>query len=111
MTLIHASGLTKSYGATQVLHGVDLTVDEGEILGILGPNGAGKTTAVECIGGLRECDGGTVTIDGMDPATNPPRLREILGMQLQQCRLPAKITAREAVDLVRLLLRESDAHR
>lgn len=99
MTLIDVAGLTKSYGPTQVLHGIDLAVNEGEILGILGPNGAGKTTAVECIGGLRERDGGTVTIDGLDPATNPPRLRELLGMQLQQCRLPAKITAREAVDL------------
>ena len=99
MALIDVRNLTKSYGNTPVLHGIDLTVSEGEILGILGPNGAGKTTAVECIGGLRERDGGTVAVDGMDPATQPARLREILGMQLQQCRLPAKITAREAVDL------------
>lgn len=99
MALISVHGLTKSYGPTQVLHGIDLHVDEGEILGVLGPNGSGKTTAVECIGGLRERDAGTIAVDGMDPATNPPRLRELLGMQLQQCRLPAKITAREALSL------------
>lgn len=99
MALISVHGLTKSYGPTQVLHGIDLHVDEGEILGVLGPNGSGKTTAVECIGGLRERDAGTIAVDGMDPATNPPRLRELLGMQLQQCQLPAKMTAREALNL------------
>ncbi|HHW82437.1 MAG TPA: ATP-binding cassette domain-containing protein, partial [Actinomycetales bacterium] len=59
MTLIQVEGLTKSYGAHQVLRGLDLHVEEGEILGILGPNGSGKTTAVECIGGLRTRDSGT----------------------------------------------------
>ncbi|MDO5676409.1 MAG: ABC transporter ATP-binding protein [Propionibacteriaceae bacterium] len=99
MALITVSGLTKSYGSQQVLHGVDLQVHEGEILGILGPNGAGKTTTVECIGGLRARDGGTILVDGMDPAAEPPRFRELLGMQLQQCRLPAKLTPREALRL------------
>lgn len=87
MPLIEVSGLTKSYGPREVLHGLDLTVDAGEIVGVLGPNGSGKTTAVECIGGLRVRDGGTVNVSGMDPADDPLALREILGMQLQQCRL------------------------
>ncbi|HHU37694.1 MAG TPA: ABC transporter ATP-binding protein [Propionibacterium sp.] len=99
MALITVSGLTKSYGARTVLHGVDLSVDEGEIVGVLGPNGSGKTTAVECIGGLRTRDAGTVDIAGMDPATDPPELREILGMQLQQARLPAKMRVGEALEL------------
>lgn len=99
MSLIEVRGLTKSYGATQVLKGIDLTVDSGEIVGVLGPNGAGKTTTVECIGGLRARDGGAVSVAGMDPAGNPPALRTMLGMQLQQCRLPAKITPAEALDL------------
>ena len=99
MALIDVAGLTKSYGSHQVLHGFDLRVDEGEIVGVLGPNGSGKTTAVECIGGLRDRDGGTVTVAGMDPATDPPALRETLGMQLQQCRLPAKTTVAEALEL------------
>lgn len=99
MALIEVRGLTKAYGANEVLRGVDLHVEEGEILGVLGPNGAGKTTLVECIGGLRERDGGTVRVAGVDPAENPPGFREMVGMQLQQCRLPAKITASEALDL------------
>ncbi|MDO5535023.1 MAG: ABC transporter ATP-binding protein [Propionibacteriaceae bacterium] len=99
MALITVSGLTKSYGARAVLHGVDLTVDEGEIVGVLGANGSGKTTAVECIGGLRPRDGGTINVAGMDPATDPLALREILGMQLQECRLPNKMRVSEALDL------------
>ncbi|SDB79770.1 ABC-2 type transport system ATP-binding protein [Raineyella antarctica] len=99
MPIIEVNGLRKTYGAREVLHGIDLTVDEGEIVGILGPNGAGKTTAVECIGGLRTPDAGAIRVGGIDPASNDPRLRQILGMQLQQCRLPAKITTAEAIDL------------
>lgn len=99
MTLIDVRGLTKAYGRKQVLRGIDLQVEAGQIVGILGPNGAGKTTLVECIGGLRDRDGGAITVDGLDPAGDPPQLRQVLGMQLQQCRLPAKITAAEAIDL------------
>ena len=99
MTLISAQALRKTYGTREVVAGVDLKVDEGEIVGVLGPNGAGKTTAVECIGGLRIPDSGSIRVAGIDPATNDPALRRVLGMQLQQCRLPAKITAAEAIDL------------
>ena len=101
MAHVDVRGLTKSYGPRTVVRGLDLSVERGRIVGILGPNGAGKTTAVECIGGLRDRDGGTVEDDGIDPASGDPRLREILGMQLQQCRLPAKITTAEAIDLFR----------
>lgn len=99
MALIEVSGLTKSYGARQVLRGVELSVQAGQIVGILGANGSGKTTAIECIGGLRQRDGGQVRVAGLDPAANPPALRELLGMQLQQCRLPDKIKVREALEL------------
>ena len=99
MALIEVSGLTKSYGPTQVLRGVDLAVDEGEIVGVLGSNGSGKTTAVECIGGLRTPDAGQITVAGHDPRSAGAELRELLGMQLQQCRLPAKITVDEALAL------------
>ncbi len=99
MTLITVQGLRKSYGAREVLHGIDLTVDDSEIVGVLGPNGSGKTTTVECIGGLRKPDAGTIRIAGIDPASRKSGLRQILGMQLQQCRLPAKTTPSEALDL------------
>ena len=99
MALIDVTGLTKAYCDRQVLRGIDLTVSEGEIVGVLGPNGSGKTTAVECIGGLRRPDAGTVRVAGLDPATDAAALREILGMQLQQSRLPARMRVAEALDL------------
>lgn len=102
MALIEVRGLTKSYGDRRVLRGIDLDVAAGEIVGVLGPNGAGKTTTVECIGGLRARDGGSVSVDGIDPTAGSREargLREVLGMQLQQCRLPAKITPAEALAL------------
>ena len=57
MACIQARGLRKSYGPTKALDGVDLTVEEGRILGLIGPNGAGKTTALNAILGLTPCEG------------------------------------------------------
>ena len=99
MSLISIRGLSKSYGSRQILHGIDLDVDEGQILGIAGPNGAGKTTIVECLGGVRDRDGGTITVDGIDPARPTAELRDILGIQLQQIRVPAVLRAREVLEL------------
>lgn len=101
MEMITVSGLRKSYGGRPAVQGVDLDVAEGEVFGILGPNGAGKTTTVEIIGGLRSRDAGTVQVAGLDPAAEDRRLRNLVGMQLQEARQPAKITAREALDLYR----------
>ena len=99
MPIISVTNLRKSYGDHLVLRDVSLELEAGEIIGLVGPNGAGKTTTVECIGGLRQADAGHIEVDGLDPATNPVRLREIVGMQLQECRLPAKITVTEALEL------------
>ena len=59
-------GLTKSYGATVALDGVDLRVEAGTILGLLGPNGAGKTSLVSIVAGLRRPDAGRVEVCGID---------------------------------------------
>ncbi|MDO5628437.1 MAG: ABC transporter ATP-binding protein [Mobilicoccus sp.] len=99
MALIEVRGLTKRYGEKEVLRGIDLDVEQGQIVGVLGPNGAGKTTAVECIGGLRERDGGTILVAGQDPQDSPRGFRDVVGMQLQQCRLPARLTPREVLSL------------
>ena len=105
MTIIEVRDLRKSYSGRPVVQGIDLDVAEGEVLGILGPNGAGKTTTVEMIGGLRRRDGGEVRVAGHDPADESPALREILGIQLQESRQPAKITVRESLDLFRSFYR------
>ena len=97
--VIEVTGLRKTYGATVAVDEVSLTVGRGEIVGILGPNGAGKTTTVECIAGLREPDGGTLRVLGLDPRREGRALRERLGLQLQESQMPAWITVREALEL------------
>lgn len=98
--VIHAEHLQKRYGRTVAVADVSLTVARGEIVGVLGRNGAGKTTTVELIAGLRDRDGGTVRVLGLDPggpARDRAALRERVGLQLQESALPARITVREAV--------------
>ena len=99
MATIEVRGLRKTYGATVAVDEIDLDVAEGEILGILGPNGSGKTTTVECIAGLRRPDSGTVRVAGLDPAADRAAVTRLVGVQLQQAGLQAKITAREAIAL------------
>ena len=68
MSAIEVSGLKKSYGSREVLHGVSFRVEAGEVFALLGPNGAGKTTTVEILEGYRERDDGTALVLGTDPA-------------------------------------------
>jgi lipopolysaccharide export system ATP-binding protein len=66
MTSLTATGLEKSYKSRQVVRGLSLRVNEGEVVGLLGPNGAGKTTAFYMIVGLVTCDAGRIQLDDMD---------------------------------------------
>jgi ABC-2 type transport system ATP-binding protein len=93
------SELRKSYGALQAVAGVSLAVAAGEIFGILGTNGAGKTTVMECVIGLRKCDGGSVRICGIDATVNARQVKQKIGVQLQATALQDKITPREAIGL------------
>lgn len=77
--------LRKRYGEKEVLRGLELQVQQGEIFAFLGVNGAGKTTALECIEGLRRCDSGQISIQGQ------------IGIQLQSASLPGSIRVLEAV--------------
>lgn len=99
MPVIEVAGLRKVYGRRTVVDDVSFSVEQGEIFGVLGPNGAGKTTTVECIGGLRQRDGGTVRVAGMDPAEEGVAFRTALGIQLQESRLPDKMRVGEALEL------------
>jgi ABC-2 type transport system ATP-binding protein len=96
---IEISGLTKRYGAVTALDDVGLTVATGEILGVLGPNGAGKSTLVECVIGLKRPDAGTVRVLGLDPLRQAAQVRPLVGVQLQDGRLPDRLRVREAMDL------------
>ncbi|WP_330328592.1 ABC transporter ATP-binding protein [Streptomyces sp. NBC_00536] len=105
MAIIEVNEVRKTYGQgagpgrEPAVDGVSFTVEEGEIFGILGPNGAGKTTTVECVEGLRIPDSGTVRVAGFDPVADHDEVTRILGAQLQESELPAKLTVREALAL------------
>ncbi|MEU9783944.1 ABC transporter ATP-binding protein [Streptomyces phaeochromogenes] len=97
--MIEVTDLRKSYGGRAAVDRVSFTVEEGEIFGVLGPNGAGKTTTVECVEGLRVPDAGRVRVTGLDPVTEHAATRQVLGAQLQESELQAKLTVREALEL------------
>ncbi|MGW6895125.1 ABC transporter ATP-binding protein [Streptomyces sp. NBC_01727] len=99
MAIIEVNGVRKAYAGRPAVDGVTFAVDEGEIFGILGPNGAGKTTTVECVEGLRVPDAGTVRVAGLDPVADHGRVTRLLGAQLQESELQAKLTVREALEL------------
>lgn len=64
--MIDIKGITKSFGSLQVLKGIDLHIDKGEVVSIVGPSGAGKTTLLQIIGTLDKPDSGSITVDGID---------------------------------------------
>lgn len=64
--MIFAQGLHKSFGTTQALRGVDLSVNKGEVLAVMGPSGSGKSTLIHCLAGVLAPDQGTVVLDGVN---------------------------------------------
>ncbi|MGO1174301.1 MAG: ABC transporter ATP-binding protein, partial [Actinomycetaceae bacterium] len=96
---IEITHLRKTFGEKIAVDDVSLYVEPGEIVGILGPNGAGKTTTVEILAGLQKPDSGTARVLGIDPQTDPAAVRQVLGVQLQESKLPAKIRVEEALRL------------
>jgi len=101
LTAIVVEGLRKSYGALEAVRGVSFTVEEGEVFGLLGPNGAGKTTTIEILEGYRRRDAGTVSVLGIDPAVGGRKLRERVGLVLQEAAVPPMLSVRELVELYR----------
>ena len=99
--VIRVRGLTKRYGDIQAVDGIDFDVARGEIFGLLGPNGAGKTTTVEILEGLREPDGGAVTVLDVDVTKGADALKPRIGVSLQTAALYPKLTVTELIDLFR----------
>jgi ABC-2 type transport system ATP-binding protein len=97
--IIQVQNFSKRYGTFTAVDDISFTVYRGEIFGLLGPNGAGKTSLLESLEGLRAPDGGSLRVVGVDPATEPSKLRNLIGVQLQSGGLPANITANEAMKL------------
>ncbi|HUP42137.1 MAG TPA: ABC transporter ATP-binding protein [Thermoanaerobaculia bacterium] len=99
---VRCAGLVKRYKDVVAVAGIDLEVRAGECFGLLGPNGAGKTTTVEILEGLLPVDAGTVEVLGERWGRGRDRaIRERLGIQLQETRLPDKLTVREILAIFR----------
>jgi len=96
---ISVRGLRKRYGDLEVLAGLDLEVQPGELLALLGPNGAGKTTTVEILEGYRPADAGDVHVLGLDPARDGAALRARVGLMLQGGGIAPQARPRELLRL------------
>ena len=96
---ISVTGLVKRYGDHQVVDGLDLEVQQGEVFAFLGKNGAGKTTTTEILEGYRTRDGGDVLVLGEDPATAGAAWRAKLGIVLQESRPLGALTVNETLRL------------
>ncbi|HEX2811001.1 MAG TPA: ABC transporter ATP-binding protein, partial [Kineosporiaceae bacterium] len=112
MTLaIEVSGLTKSFGRTVALDGLDLNVAEGEVHGFLGPNGAGKTTTLRVLLGLLRADSGTARLLGADPWQDVAAVHRRLAYVPGDVSLWPNLTGGEVIDLLGRLRGGLDARR
>lgn len=97
--IVRVNDLRKRYGDVMTVKGVSFEVEKGEVFGILGPNGAGKTTTLEMIEALRPIDGGSASIDGIDVASQPDKIKEIIGIQLQSTQFLDRLSLIELLQM------------
>ncbi len=98
--MIRATGLVKRYKAVEALSGLDLSVQEGQVLALLGPNGAGKTTAVRVLATLLEPDEGSATVAGVDVLADPEGVRSRIGLSGQYAAVDEHLTGYENLEMV-----------
>ncbi len=101
---IETSGLTKSFGTTRALAGVDLRIRQGSVYGMLGPNGAGKTTTIRILATLLKPDGGTASVLGHDIVREASTVREKVSLTGQYASVDEDLTGHENLVLVGRLL-------
>lgn len=100
--MIEIKGVRKAFGSLEVLKGIDLTVNKGEVVSIIGGSGSGKSTLLTCINGLEPIQGGTILVDGVDVharATDLNQLRQKIGIVFQQWNAFPHLTVVENVML------------
>jgi ABC-2 type transport system ATP-binding protein len=108
---VEVHGLTKSFGTTRALDGLELTVAAGSVTGFLGPNGAGKSTTLRVLLGLLRADGGTVRLLGGDPWTDAVELHRRLAYVPGDVTLWPNLTGGEVIDLLGRLRGDPDPRR
>jgi ABC-2 type transport system ATP-binding protein len=106
-SVIVVEDLVKTYDSLRAVDGVSFEVYENEIFGVVGPNGAGKTTTVECLEGLRVPSSGSIRVLELNPKADGYKLRQLIGIQLQEGKFPDKIKSREALELFASLYPQS----
>ncbi len=115
--MIRIRGLSKSFGAHEVLHGIDADVDAGTIVAVVGPSGCGKSTLLRCMNALESFDAGTVDVAGValspsvSDAATLQRLRAKVGMVFQEFHLFPHMTVLENLTLApRVVSKRTEAH-
>ncbi len=114
MEMIYAKDITKSFGQLQVLKGINLTIDEGEVVAIIGPSGAGKTTLLQILGTLDKADGGELIVNGVEVNTLSEREQATfrnrnIGFVFQFHQLLPEFTALENVMIPALIAKEKSS--
>ena len=107
--IIDVKDLHKSYGQTEVIKGVDMTVRKGEVICIIGPSGAGKSTILRCLNGLEQATGGKIVVNGhdlTDSHVNIDQVREQVGMVFQHFNLFPHKTVLQNITLAPVTLKK-----
>jgi ABC-2 type transport system ATP-binding protein len=97
--MIHVENLVKTFGEVKAVDGVSFDVAKGEIFAFLGPNGAGKTTTIQMLTTLQRPTAGAMSLDGLNPATQPLEARRTFGIVFQDPSLDSELTAYENMEL------------
>jgi ABC-2 type transport system ATP-binding protein len=98
--IIEAKGLTKRFGKTRALDGLDLTAGSGQVVALLGPNGAGKTTFIRAVATLLRPDSGQLRVNGHDVRREAAAVRRSIGLAGQFAAIEPAMTGRENLELV-----------
>lgn len=108
MPIVEVRDLHKRFGRTAVLEGIDLSIEEGEVVAIIGRSGSGKSTLLRCINGLESIDGGSITAAGIE--VTPSKLRQVrrsVGMIFQSFNLFPHLSALENVALPQIVMNKT----
>ncbi|MHC5291650.1 amino acid ABC transporter ATP-binding protein [Listeria welshimeri] len=111
MTKLKVTGLKKSFGANEVLKGIDIEVKEGEVVCVIGPSGSGKSTFLRCMNNLEEITAGDVVVDDYnitDKKVDINKVRENIGMVFQHFNLFPHLSVLENITLAPVELKKMD---
>ena len=110
MSLIEITEVRKSFGDNEVLKGIDIDVEPGEVIAIIGKSGSGKSTLLRCINGLENIDSGSISVDGAQLLPDEVHLKALrlkVGMIFQQFNLFPHLTAGANVMLAQTVVKKT----